>query len=213
MLTNVRNKVIILIFWVIYIIVKICEVKNLESIRIMVEEHVNIRRMLKIVRNLCYKVMTKGDYDISDFPRIIDFIRTYADKHHHGKEEDVLFETMKNELEKLAKSGAITGMYIEHDMGRLYIGNLEKALEKFKSGDDEARLYIIANAISYTDLLDRHIEKENTALYKFAENMLNDKSKSFIEDECKKVEDMAVEEGIQDKYLALLKELEGKYIG
>ena len=64
--------------------------------------------------------------------------------------------------------------------------NLEKSLEEFKNGNDEARLDIIANAISYTDLLDRHIEKENTAMYKFAENMLNDSSKAFIEDECRK---------------------------
>lgn len=183
----------------------------MESIRIMVEEHVNIRRMLKVVRNICYRVMTKDDYDVNDFPIIIDFIRIYADKHHHGKEEDVLFETMKNELEKLAKSGAITGMYIEHDMGRLFMSNLEKALGRFKSGDDEARLDIIANAISYTDLLDRHIEKENTALYKFAEKMLNDNSKSFIEDECKKVEDMAIEAGLQEKYLKILDDLEKKY--
>lgn len=194
-------------------IVKFCGVNNLESIRIMVEEHVNIRRMLKVVRNICYRVMTKDDYDVNDFPIIIDFIRIYADKHHHGKEEDVLFETMKSELEKLAKSGAITGMYIEHDMGRLFMANLEKALEKFKSGDDEARLDIIANAICYTDLLDRHIEKENTALYKFAEKMLNDNSKSFIEDECKKIEDIAIEAGLQGKYLKVLDELEGKYIG
>ena len=183
----------------------------MESIRIMVEEHENIRRMLKIVENICYRVMTKDDYDIDDFPKIIDFIRIYADRHHHGKEEDVLFETMKNELEKLANSGAITGMYIEHDMGRLYIANLEKALEDFKNGDDKARLQIIANAVSYSNLLDRHIEKENTALYKFAENMLSDNSKDRVDLECQKVEDLATESGLQDQYLALLTELENKY--
>lgn len=183
----------------------------MESIKIMVEEHKNIRRMLKVIRNVCYRVMTLGDYDISDFPRIIDFVRIYADKHHHGKEEDVLFETMNKEIEKLSKSGAITGMYIEHDMGRLYMSNLEKALEKFKEGNDESRLDIIANAISYADLLDRHIEKENTAMYKFAENMLKDESKAFVEEECKKVERMATESGLQEKYLSLVKELEEKY--
>lgn len=185
---------------------------NLESIKIMVEEHKNIRRMLKVVRNVCYRVMTKDEYDISDLPKIIDFIRSYADKHHHGKEEDILFQTMNKEIERLSKSGAITGMYIEHDMGRLYISNLDKALEKFKQGDDEARLDIIANGISYTDLLDRHIEKENTAMYKFAENMLNDSSKAFIEEESKKIEDEATKNGIQEKYLSIVKELEEKYL-
>lgn len=184
----------------------------MESIKIMVEEHENIRRMLQVTRNVCYRVMTNDDYDPADFPKIIDFIRTYADKHHHGKEEDILFETMKNELEKLAQSGAITGMYIEHDMGRLYILNLEKALKEFESGDDKARMDIIANAVSYTNLLDRHIEKENTALYKFAEKMLKDESKKFIDEESKKVDDIATESGLQDKYISLLTELENKYM-
>lgn len=183
----------------------------MESIRIMVDEHTNIRRMLKVVRNVCYRVMTNAEYDLDDFPRIIDFIRTYADKHHHGKEEDVLFVTMNNSLENIAKSGAITGMYIEHDLGRLYMASLEKALERYKSGEDEARLDIIGNAIGYTDLLDRHIEKENTALYKLAERMLDDTNKAFVEEECNKVEEKATEAGLQDKYIELVTELEKKY--
>lgn len=184
----------------------------LESIRIMVEEHENIRRMLNIIREISYRIMTLGEFDIEDIPRIIDFVRTYADKHHHGKEENILFETMNKTIEKLAKSGAITGMYIEHDLGRLYMGNLEKAVNRYKNGDDRGRLDIIANAISYADLLDRHIEKENTAMYRFAENMLDSESKSYIEDECKKVEDYASKEGLQDKYILLLNELERKYL-
>ncbi|WP_313233921.1 hemerythrin domain-containing protein [Tissierella praeacuta] len=184
----------------------------MESIKIMVEEHSNIRRMLKVIRKLCYNLMTNSNYDIADFHIVIDFVRNYADKHHHGKEENILFETMNKKIERLAKSGAITGMYIEHDMGRLYMSNLEKAVESFKNKDDEARLDIIANAISYGDLLNRHIEKENTALYKFAENMLSDNSKSFVEDECKKVEELAIEVGIQEKYIALLEKLENKYL-
>lgn len=184
----------------------------MESIRIMVKEHENIRRMLKVIREICYRVMTKGDYEISDFPRVIDFVRNYADKHHHGKEEDILFETMSKEIEKLAKSGAITGMYIEHDWGRLYMANLEKGLEGFENGNDSSRLDIIANAIAYADLLDRHIEKENTALYKFAENMLSGESKISIDEECKKIEDLATEKGLQEKYIAMVEELESKYL-
>lgn len=184
----------------------------MESIRVMVDEHTNIRRMLKVIREVSYRVMTLGEFDVEDVTSIIDFVRIYADKHHHGKEEDILFETMNQELEKLAKSGAITGMYIEHDSGRLFMNNLEKAVQAYNEGSDEARMDIIANAICYADLLDRHIEKENTAMYKFAENMLKDSSKSYIEDECQKIEDEATKSGLQDKYLLLLDELEAKYL-
>jgi hemerythrin-like domain-containing protein len=183
----------------------------MKTIEIMVEEHENIRRMLKVVRNISYRVLTLGDFDLEDINKIIDFIRNYADKHHHGKEEDILFETMNKKIEKLARAGAITGMYIEHDMGRLYMGNLEKAVEDYKSGNDQARLDIIANAISYTDLLERHIEKENTAMYRFAENMLDEESKAYIETEATKIEELAKEKGLQKRYLSILGKLEDKY--
>ena len=185
----------------------------MKSIDIMVYEHQNIRRMLKVVREVSYRVITAGDYDLDDFMQIADFVKGYADKLHHGKEEDILFEAMNKEIQKLAKSGAITGMYIEHDQGRLFIANLLKGVEAFKGGDDHARLDIIANAIAYSDLLDRHIERENTALYKFAENMLSDETKSLVDADCEKVEEKALEEGIQKKYLALLEDLESKYLG
>ena len=177
----------------------------------MIEEHENIRRMLKVVRNLSYKVMTLEEFDLEDIAKIIDFIRNYADRHHHGKEEDVLFKTMNEKIEKLAKAGAITGMYIEHDMGRLYMKNLESAVKSYKTGDDRARLDIIANAISYTDLLERHIAKENTAMYKFAVNMLDEASKEYIEVEAEKIEEAAKETGLQDKYISILEELEKKH--
>ncbi len=183
----------------------------MKSIEIMVKEHENIRRMLKVVRNISYEVLTLGEFELEDMDKVIDFIRNYADKHHHGKEEDILFETMNKKIEKLAKAGAITGMYIEHDMGRLYMLNLEKALKEYDLGDDKARLDIIANSISYAALLERHIEKENTAMYKFAENMLDEESKAYIERETKKIEDLADESGIKEKYISMLEELEQKY--
>lgn len=183
----------------------------MDAIKIMVAEHENVRRMLKVIRKICYRVLTNGEYDIDDFPKIIDFVRTYTDKLHHGKEEDILFVTMEKELEKLATSGAIKGMYIEHDNGRLYMANLEKGVNKFKEGDDEARLDVIANAICYADLLDRHIEKENTAMYTFAERMLSDSAKAFIEEESRKIDEQAISSGLQEKYVNMLIELEEKY--
>lgn len=183
----------------------------MEAIKIMVEEHENVRRMLKVIRKICCRVLTNSEFDIDDFPKIIDFVRTYTDKLHHGKEEDILFATMEKELERLAKSGAIKGMYIEHDNGRLYMANLEKGVAKFKEGDDEARLDIIANSICYADLLDRHIEKENTAMYTFAERSLSESSKAYVEEASRKIDEQAMSNGLQEKYINLLSELETKY--
>lgn len=182
----------------------------MKSIDIMIEEHENIRKMSNVMRKYCYKVMTNEDIDYDDFYKIIDFIRNYSDGHHHAKEEDILFKTLGEQVPKLANNGAITGMLIEHDLSRLYVSNLEKALNDYKKGDDEARLDIIANAIAYTDLLDRHIEKENNALYRFANNLLADDVKEEIDKRCAQVDLTAEEKGVQDKYLNFIVKLERK---
>ena len=182
----------------------------MKSINIMVQEHENIKRMLKVIRKYSYKVLLDKKIDYDDFYKIIDFIRNYADKHHHMKEEKVLFKIMEENLPQFAKNGPITGMLIEHDIARLYILNLEKALDEYKEGNDEKRLDIIANSISYADLLNRHIDKENTALYKFAEKLLPSENKQEVDKQSEKIEKDANEKGIQNKYLKLLKELEEK---
>lgn len=94
---------------------------------------------IRVIRKLCYNLMTNPKYDITDFHIVIDFVRNYADKHHYGKEE-------------------------------------------------------------------------NTPLYKFAGNMLSNNSKSFLEDKCKKAEELATDAGIQEKYINLLEILEKKYL-
>lgn len=182
----------------------------MKSIDIMIQEHENIRRMLKVIRKYSYKVLLNEEIDYNDFYKIIDFIRNYSDKHHHMKEEKVLFKIMEENLPQFAKNGPITGMLIEHDIARLYILNLEKALGEYKEGNDEKRLDIIANSISYADLLNRHIDKENTALYKFAKKSLPCDSKDKIDEQSEKIEENASKKGIQHKYLKLLKELEDK---
>lgn len=182
----------------------------MESIDIMVDEHENIKRVLKVMRKCCYELLLSKDADYMNFYKIIGFVRNYADGHHHAKEENILFKTISEESPKLSNNGPITGMLIEHDLGRLYMTNLEKALEGFRNGDDEARLDIIANTISYADLLERHIEKENNVIYKFANNILPESIKKEIDNQCDEIDSTAKKEGIQEKYLDILEELEEK---
>ena len=129
----------------------------MKSVEIMVNEHNNIKRVLKVMRMLCYKVLKNEEIDLTLFDKIIDFIRNYADKHHHCKEEDIFFKKMSVELKGKIGEGPIIGMLTEHDQGRLFVKNLENALVKVKNGDEEAKIDLIANAVCYTDLLYRHI--------------------------------------------------------
>lgn len=48
--------------------------------------------MLEIIKTLCKKLETTGEVDTNDFTKVVDFIRTFADKYHHRKEEEIWFK-------------------------------------------------------------------------------------------------------------------------
>lgn len=180
----------------------------MSAIDIMVNEHKNIKRVLNVIRKLCFKVLNKQEVDINMFYKAIDFVRNYADKHHHNKEEEILFKMMSVELKGKIGEGPIIGMLTEHDQGRLFIRNLENSVRSVLEGNEEAKLDLIANAICYTDLLNRHIDKEDNVIYKFGEENLSEESLIKLEEECKKVEKIAQDNNIQSRYLKLIEELE-----
>lgn len=181
----------------------------MNAIKLMVEEHKNIKRVLIVIRKLCLKVLQNEEVDYDVFYKIIDFVRNYADKHHHSKEEDILFKKMSEELKDVVGEGPILGMLTEHDQGRLFIKNLEQAVKRVQDGNYEAKLDVIANAIAYTDLLYRHIDKEDNVIYKFGERKLSVESLNEVEAKCEEAERLASEKNIQDKYLKIVNELEG----
>jgi len=91
----------------------------------------------------------------------VDFIKTYADQCHHGKEEDILFR----ELEKKGMSeelrGTMNALVEEHRVGRKTTKELVEAKEKYERGDREALPTMIACMEYLADFYPKHIEKED----------------------------------------------------
>lgn len=180
------------------------------AVEIMMEEHRTIEPMLEVVRKACFQILEGKDVDYDDFYLIIDFIRNYADEYHHRKEENLLFNKMVEHLGLLGEKTIKHGMLVEHDLGRLYINNLEEALKNLKSGNEEAKLDVIANAISYTDLLKRHINKEDNVVYKFALRELKEDIIDVVNIEVMDYEEK--NKATREKYMKILEQLKNKYI-
>ncbi len=183
----------------------------MDSIKLMMEEHQYILRMLAVVRKACYGVMQGDAINYEDFHKMIDFIRSYADAHHHGKEEKLLFNEMVTHLGPLGNKLITHGMLVEHDMGRLFIQELVAALDRVKDGDEMSKLDVIANAISYTHLLKRHIDKEDTVVYTFAERQLSPEIMDKVNHETAEFERSALEKGTKNYYEQLVEALEERY--
>lgn len=183
----------------------------MDSIQLMIEEHKYIKRMLLVIRKACYGILKGNEIDYNDFNKMIEFVRKYADAHHHGKEEKMLFNRMVDEIGTTAEKLVNHGMLVEHDLGRLYMQELEVALEEVKSGNEEAKIDVIACAVSYTHLLNRHIDKEDNTVYTFAKRTLKQETLNKINNECERFEAEMESNNVQNKYINILKELEEKY--
>ncbi|MFP4016651.1 MAG: hemerythrin domain-containing protein [Halanaerobiales bacterium] len=180
----------------------------MDSIELLVEEHKNIKRVLVVIRKLAIKILDTGEVDTEAYYKIIDFVRNYADKHHHNKEEDILFKKMTEELGKEVEEGPIAKMLNEHQMGRMFMQKLENALDEFKQqSSNDSKIDIIANSVAYADMLFHHIDKEDEAVYVYGRTNLSSEAIAEVEKEVQGVEESAASTGLQDKYTAMVEEL------
>ena len=147
--------------------------------RTLVREHRLILRMLAVLeRNaLATSAGTFSDYRF--YLDGVDFIRNYADRFHHAKEEDVLFEALvKNGMPR--ENSPVAAMLMEHEQGRAYVKAMELAALLAQSGEPGQDGTIAANALAYVELLKEHIAKEDDILYPLAERLIPDAARDAV---------------------------------
>lgn len=139
--------------------------------RVMVEEHRLILRMIALVEQQAALVEAGHSQDWQFFLDAVDFIRNYADRFHHAKEEDVLFVALvANGMP--ARQSPIEAMHLEHEQGRTHVRALEEAARRMAGGGHGEEAAIVLHARGYAQLLRSHIDKEDHILYPLAERVL-----------------------------------------
>ena len=185
----------------------------MQAIQTLKEEHENIRRLLRVIRSAQLKVLEGTEPSAEDFRQFVAFIRLYADQTHHGKEEEFLFAEMLKELGRSGENLIRHGMLVEHDLARLYVQNLETAVQAFqKEQSADAKLDMLIYSGAYADLLERHIAKENAVVFTFADNQLSEAAKAAVERDMEAFETDAAHAEVREEQLARLAALEEKYL-
>ncbi len=179
-----------------------------QAIDILVMEHENVLELVDIVKTKCKKIMNGEEIVIEFFKKVLDLGRNYVDGHHHKKEEDILFEMMIEKLGEPISHVIKDGMLFEHNVGRMFLMNLEFAIMDFeKLVDEDSKLKILSNAYGYVDMMENHVEKENEIIYPFAEQNLTIIDQEDINKKFETFEENAAQSGVQSKYLTILSEI------
>jgi len=170
---------------------------------ILSQEHKSILKIADALIKECKLLESGKKLDKDFFVKAIDFIKNYADKFHHAKEEEILFAELNKNSESL-HCNPVQQMIYEHDLGRKFVKALEKGLNK------NNKLEIIKNANAYAQLIQEHIFKEDNILFNLADNSLSPQIQESILKKFKQAEIKNFKKGTKEKYLSLAKEFENR---
>lgn len=184
----------------------------MNPIEVLMNEHRVIESVLDSFESYVGRLAPDSSVDAADVGRFIQFIREFADACHHGKEEDILFETMvRNGMPR--ESGPIAVMLHEHEQGRQLVRTMtDCAARAAVSGwNDGERQCLRHAAHTYADLLRHHIQKEDGILYPMAASQLDAPAMAEIARRFDVFESEKTGAGEHEKLHALAEELIGRY--
>ena len=165
----------------------------------LVAEHTLIKRLLALIPHIL------ADLDLDTEPgraRVlgaVDFIRNYADKFHHAKEEDILFKYF-DETQDI-----IQVMCEDHTAARAHV----KAVEQ---GVHERDYAAVAQRLeAYRELLSGHIAKEDDVLYPWMDRQLGDRRIGELHSRFQRVDAGEFPAGHAQKYEQFIERLEHEF--
>jgi len=124
-------------------------------------EHRLIEKMIEVMRRQFLRWETDGQLDPLFIDMAVDFIRTYADRCHHGKEEDILFRDLAKKGLSDEHRKTMEELMDEHRWGRETTARLANANEAYRDGNGKAMSIILECVKALVDFYPKHIKKED----------------------------------------------------
>jgi hemerythrin-like domain-containing protein len=170
------------------------------------KEHDAILKMLEATETTAARLARGEKVPDSILAGLIEFFQQFADRCHHGKEEEVLFPRL---VEKgMSQEGGPVGVMLhEHEMGRELIRRMSQAEGAYRAGAPGAAASWALAARSYAALLREHISKENEVLFVMAEQMLNEAEQRQLAETFERVEIERMGAGTHERLHARMEQL------
>lgn len=176
---------------------------------ILKHEHRVIERAMRALDGVCMRLEGGNKVPAPVLLELADFIATFADRYHHGKEETLLFPAL--ERRGITRDGGPLGvMEYEHQVERELIADLQQAIDLYRERDLEGAQNFVEAARAYLRLLVGHIEKEDSILFRIGDEMLDDEEKDSLAESFKQVDVALGSRTLQD-YERIASEMEDKW--
>jgi len=155
---------------------------------VLEDEHRYILKVVGAMTVLAESLENGEEVEPETFKNIVEFMRIFADKCHHGKEEAQLFPLL--EKRGVPAHGCPVEVLIhEHQTGRTLVTGLAEAVEGYQKGDPAAKDALLKNLRGITDLYPGHIWKEEYLLFPMTNKVLNAEDQQSLSEEFEQVEE------------------------
>jgi hemerythrin-like domain-containing protein len=166
-------------------------------------EHRLIDRMLALLALEHRSIVETENIDYEFLDISINFLKTYVDKFHHGKEEDILFRELAEKSLSPEDRKMLNELIEEH-------GRTRKAVEKLESvrrqqvGKKLARTEITKHIETLIKWYPVHIEKEDKHFFVSSMNYLSEQEQTAMLEKSMEFD----KNFIQKRFSGIIKELE-----
>jgi len=145
---------------------------------VLKSEHRVIEQAMRAMEGMCFRIRVGGAVPGDELSKLLDFIRNYADRFHHAREEAHLFPALE-EVGIPDENGPLAFLRGEHETERRLLSDLELAVEEYRH-DPASGAELVSVAYQYKDHLIEHMRQEEAILFRLAEEMLDDRVKDAL---------------------------------
>lgn len=131
----------------------------------LMKEHRVIERLIRMMIAELQELSNTGKPDLDFIDKAVDFLSVYADRCHHGKEEDILFKGLDKKHISQEYRGIMERLIKDHAYGRKTVKALVDARQRYGQGDNSAVKEIIVHQKELIEFYPRHIEIEDKHLF------------------------------------------------
>jgi len=146
-------------------------------------EHRLIERMIDIIARTAEEARQSGSMDPLFVDAAVDFIRVYADRTHHGKEEDILFRELSARDMSPDDSRVMGELIEEHKLGRRLVGELVASNDAYRRGNRNSLRAILDKLRAIAEFYPKHIQKEDKVFFPASMEYFTDAEKDSMLEE------------------------------
>ena len=169
-------------------------------------EHDAIIIILAAMKKIASDILDRKHFDLFRIAQIVDFLKTYINRAHHDKEEEILFPALL-ECDAPWITDTINLLMDEHIIARGYMKAIDSNLREYIDGRAYALESMASGMLNYVSLEENHIKVENQALLPLADRYLNKTKLECISLDFKHIQKREIGQFQHLEYYILLRKL------